>query len=113
MPVLEIENLVKHFSAGGGLFAGKKKPVRAVDGVSLTLDRGETLGIVGESGSGKSTLGLLSLGLIRKTSGKILFLGSSVDELQGAGLTLFRRKAQIVFQNPFASLNPRMIIRDI
>lgn len=112
MHVLEIDNLVKHFPRGG-LFGGKKNPVRAVDGVSLSLDKGETLGIVGESGSGKSTVGLLSLGLIPKTSGTILFMGRAVDEFKGKELTLFRRKAQIVFQNPFASLNPRMIIRDI
>ena len=112
MHVLEIDNLVKHFSRGG-LFGGKKNPVRAVDGVSLSLDKGETLGIVGESGSGKSTVGLLSLGLIPKTSGTILFMGRPVDEFEGKELILFRRKAQIVFQNPFASLNPRMIIRDI
>lgn len=112
MHVLEINNLVKHFPRGG-FFGGKKNPVRAVDGVSLSLEKGETLGIVGESGSGKSTVGLLSLGLIPKTSGTILFMGRPVDEFKGKELTLFRRKAQIVFQNPFASLNPRMIIRDI
>lgn len=112
MHVLEIDNLVKHFPRGG-LFGGEKNPVRAVDGVSLALGRGETLGIVGESGSGKSTVGLLSLGLIPKTSGTILFMGKPVDEFEGKELILFRRKAQIVFQNPFASLNPRMIIRDI
>lgn len=113
MPVLEIENLVKYFFGGGGLFGGSKNPVRAVDGVSLSLAREETLGIVGESGSGKSTVGLLSLGLLPKTSGTIRFHGKLVNEFQGKELTLFRRKAQIVFQNPFASLNPRMIIRDI
>lgn len=113
MHVLEIERLVKYFPVSAGLFAGEKKTVRAVDGVSLILDPGETLGIVGESGSGKSTLGLLSLGLIPKTSGKILFRGRPVEEFRGEELTLFRRKAQVVFQNPFASLNPRMIVREI
>lgn len=113
MHVLEIEDLVKHFSARGGIFAGRGETVKAVNGVSLTLDKGETLGVVGESGSGKSTLGLLSLGLIPMTSGKILFDGSPVSELKGEDFTRFRRKAQIVFQNPFASLNPRMTVKDI
>ncbi|GAB1486647.1 hypothetical protein MASR2M79_16980 [Aminivibrio sp.] len=81
MHVLEIDNLVKHFP--GGLFGGEKNPVRAVDGVSLALGRGETLGIVGESGSGKSTVGLLSPGLIPKTSGTILFMESLWMNLRG------------------------------
>lgn len=113
MPVLEVQNLVKHFTSGGGLLGGAKRTVRAVDGVSFTLSGNETLGVVGESGSGKSTLGFLALGLLTPTSGEIRFLGRPVNNLGDEENKEFRRKAQIVFQNPFASLNPRMTIRDI
>lgn len=114
MPVLDAENLVKLYPVRtGGLFGGRKALLRAVDGVTLSIERGETLGLVGESGSGKSTVGMLCLGLLEKTSGTIRFLDRPIEDYTGDDARIFRRKAQIVFQNPFASLNPRMIIRDI
>lgn len=113
MPVLEVRDLVKHFSSGGGVLGGKKRTVHAVDGVSFSLEKNETIGVVGESGSGKSTMGLLALGLIPPTSGEILFLGRAVTALREDERRSFRQRAQIVFQNPYASLNPRMTIRDI
>jgi oligopeptide/dipeptide ABC transporter ATP-binding protein len=87
--------------------------VRAVDGVSLSVERGRTLGLVGESGSGKSTTGLLLLGLLKPSGGRIIFEGETLEELLRRNPRHFRRRAQIVFQNPFASLNPRMTVKDI
>ncbi len=114
MPVLDAENLVKLYPVRtGGFFGQRKAFLRAVDGVSLSIERGETLGLVGESGSGKSTVGMLCLGLLEKTSGTIRFLGRPIEDYAARDALLFRRKAQIVFQNPFASLNPRMIVRNI
>jgi oligopeptide/dipeptide ABC transporter ATP-binding protein len=114
MPVLDAENLVKLYPVRtGGFFGQRKAFLRAVDGVSLSIERGETLGLVGESGSGKSTVGMLCLGLLEKTSGTIRFLGRPIEDYAARDALLFRRKAQIVFQNPFASLNPRMIVRNV
>jgi oligopeptide/dipeptide ABC transporter ATP-binding protein len=101
-PLLTVENLVKHFPVRGGHVA------RAVDGVSLHLEEGETLGIVGESGSGKSTLARLILRLIAPTAGRIEFDGADLLALGAADLRRRRRDMQIVFQDPFASLDPRM-----
>ena len=106
MHVLEIEGLVKHFPAHGGLFASRRGTIKAVNGVSLTLDKGETLGIVGESGSGKSTLGLLSLGLIPKTAGKILFDGKAVSDLKGGSSPVFDEKPGSSFRTPSPLLTP-------
>lgn len=114
MPILEAQNLKKYFPVDRGIIFPKiVGHVRAVDGISFSVEEGQTLGIVGESGSGKTTLGLLVMRLLRLTSGDILYRAESITELEGEKKRLFRRKAQIVFQDPFSSLNPRMIIRDI
>lgn len=105
--LVEARNLVKHFPVGGGLFA-RKKFVRAVDGISLDIIQGETLGVVGESGCGKSTLGRLLLRLIEPTSGSIRFAGQDLLQLRGRELHRKRRDMQVIFQDPYGSLNPRM-----
>ncbi len=108
-PLLEIRDLRKAFTSGRGLFL-KLPPVRAVDGVSLTVLRGEAVGLVGESGSGKTTLGRCVLRLTEPTSGSVRFDGIDVLRLDGKALRLLRRRMQIVFQDPYGSLNPRMTI---
>jgi oligopeptide/dipeptide ABC transporter ATP-binding protein len=108
-PLLQVEDLRTLFRQGGGLF-GRGVEVKAVDCVSFSMTRGEVLGLVGESGSGKTTTGRSILRLVEPTSGKIRFDGEDVLKLQGAGLRRFRRRAQIVFQDPFSSLNPRMTV---
>jgi oligopeptide/dipeptide ABC transporter ATP-binding protein len=112
MPVLEAVNLSKHFTARQGLF-GSRGTVRAVDGVSFTIEAGRTLGVVGESGCGKTTTAKLVLGLEQPTSGAIRFDGKNLPELDDAGRLRYRRSVQAVFQDPYASLNPRMRIADI
>ena len=103
------ENLVKEFPAGSeGLFGGRKLTVKAVDDVSIRIAPGETLGLVGESGSGKSTLGRLILRLLEPTRGRIVFDGRELSKLGRYELRQLRRQMQIVFQDPYASLNPRM-----
>jgi peptide/nickel transport system ATP-binding protein len=111
MSFVSVENLTKHFPQRGALF-GPKRVVRAVDGVSFEVNEGETLGLVGESGCGKSTLGRSILRLIEPTSGKVRIAGTEVTALASGPLRSFRRTAQIIFQDPFASLNPRMRIGD-
>src|ERR671919_952363 len=113
MSLLEIRNLKKHFPVGEGLFSRNKDVVKAVDGVSLTVEQGETLGIVGESGCGKSTLGRTILRLIEPTSGEIYFQGKNLLGLSQRELRDTRRQMQIIFQDPYASLNPRMRVGDI
>jgi oligopeptide transport system ATP-binding protein len=113
MSLLEIRNLKKHFPAGEGLFSRSKAVVKAVDGVSLTVEEGETLGIVGESGCGKSTLGRTILRLIEPTSGEVYFEGKNLLALSQRELRSMRREMQIIFQDPYASLNPRMRVGDI
>ncbi|MBT4486258.1 MAG: ATP-binding cassette domain-containing protein [Rhodospirillaceae bacterium] len=110
-PLIEIDNLEVDFEVGGRLFAraGQTK-LRAVDGVSLELRRGETLGLVGESGCGKSTLGRTVLHLIKPTGGQVRFDGRALDDLDEIELRQLRRRMQIVFQDPFSSLNPRMSV---
>ena len=113
LPLLEARDLVKHFPTGGRLLGRGRPPVRAVDGVSFTIGRGETLGLVGESGSGKSTLGRLVLRLIEATSGTVTFDGQDVGSLTGRQLTRLRSRMQLVFQDPVSSFNPRMTIEQV
>ncbi len=112
-PVLEVAGLVKHFPVSNGYFGGGEGVVHAVDDVSFALDRRETLGLVGESGCGKSTIGRLVLRLLEPTAGTIRFDGNDLHALRGEDLRALRRRVQIVFQDPCASLNPRMRIFDI
>jgi peptide/nickel transport system ATP-binding protein len=107
--ILEARNLKKHFPTGSGWF-GKKGLVRAVDGVSLSINAGETFAIVGESGCGKSTLARLLMRLLAPTTGDVTFDGTDVTLAQGPALSAFRRDAQFIFQDPFSSLNPRMSV---
>ena len=109
-PLLEVSDLVKHFPVRTGLFRRAGDGVHAVCGVSFAVGRGETLGVVGESGCGKSTTGLLSLGLLPPTSGSVHFDGREVFALAPKELRRLRRRMQIVFQDPFASLDPRMTV---
>jgi oligopeptide transport system ATP-binding protein len=111
--LLEVRGLKKYFSIRGGFLGREVGAVRAVDGVSFWLGRGETLGLVGESGSGKTTAGRTLLRLIEPTEGKAIFNGEDVFAMGTGELRRLRRKAQIVFQDPFASLNPRMTVGDM
>jgi oligopeptide transport system ATP-binding protein len=109
-PLLRIKDLVKRFPVKGGLLSGVVDHVHAVDGVSFDLAAGETLGLVGESGCGKTTTGRCILRLIEPTSGEIWFEGNNVTGLEGNALRGLARDMQIIFQDPFASLNPRMTV---
>ncbi|MBW1962764.1 MAG: dipeptide ABC transporter ATP-binding protein [Deltaproteobacteria bacterium] len=112
-PILRVIDLVKHFPLGGGLFQRHKSVVRAVDGVSFDLYRGETLGIVGESGCGKSTVARTLLLLEEADGGIAEFDGQDLLSLKGLRLKEVRRRIQVVFQDPYAALNPRMTINQI
>jgi peptide/nickel transport system ATP-binding protein len=112
-PLLEVKDLAKHFPVTSGLFARTTGYVYAVDGVSFTVAKGETLALVGESGCGKSTVGRAILRLFDVTSGSVLLDGTRIDALHGADLRPLRRRVQVVFQDPFSSLNPRMRVREI
>src|SRR5689334_3609586 len=111
--LVQAEGLVKHFVARRSLLGRATAHVHAVDGVSFTVEAGKTLALVGESGSGKSTVGRLVLRLIEPTAGSVRFDGQEVFALDVAGTRAYRRKAQLVFQDPYASLNPRMTVADI
>jgi peptide/nickel transport system ATP-binding protein len=112
-PLLQVNDLKKHFPIRGGLLGGKTGRVHAVDGVSFEIARGETLSLVGESGCGKSTVGRAILRLFDITSGQVVLDGERIDDLGPRGLRRMRRRVQVVFQDPFSSLNPRMRVRDI
>jgi oligopeptide transport system ATP-binding protein len=108
--LLEVRDLVKHYPVGGGLFGGLRGIVRAVDGISFTIRRGETLGLVGESGCGKTTTGRCILQLERPTSGSVVFEGRELTRVDPRELRGLRRKIQVIFQDPYSSLNPRLTV---
>ena len=105
--VLEVKNLCKYFEVGKGL------TLKAVDDVSFHISAGETLGLVGESGCGKTTCGRTCIGLYNKTSGEVLYKGQDVHALTGKERVNFRKEVQMIFQDPYASLDPRMTVADI
>jgi len=112
-PLLEVADLRVHFPVGGGLLAGRRRWCRAVDGVSLALAPGETLGIVGESGCGKTTLGKAICRLVRPTGGTVRVDGEDALRLRGGRLRRYRRRVQMIFQDPAESLNPRQTVGQI
>lgn len=113
-PILRVEDLKVHFPITSGVLIQRKvATVKAVDGVSFTIRRGETLGLVGESGSGKSTTGLAVLRMLTPTGGRIVFEGRDIAPHRGADLQKVRRRMQMVYQDPYGSLNPRMTVRSI
>src|ERR1041385_4946096 len=113
MSLVEIKNLKTHFPIRAGVLQRPIGWVRAVDGVSFAINEGETVGLVGESGCGKTTLGRTILRLIEPTAGEVWFDGQDITKLDGADTKPFRRKAQMIFQDPYGSLNPRMMIGNI
>lgn len=113
MSLLEVKNLKVHFPVKHGLFSRVKAHVKAVDDVSFAIDPGETLGLVGESGCGKTTLGRAIVKLVEPTAGSILFEGADIAKLSGAELRARRRGFQMIFQDPYGSLNPRMTVGQI
>lgn len=112
-PLLEVKHLKKHFPIKGGVFSKTIGYVYAVDDINFTLEKGETLGLVGESGCGKSTTGRTILRLIEPTDGAIYFEGQDITNLDKSAMRALRREMQIIFQDPYASLNPRMTVGSI
>src|SRR3954465_8038114 len=112
-PLMEVRDLVKHFPIRRGLLQRQVGAVRAVDGVSFDVLRGETLGLVGESGCGKSTTARLLLRLMEPTSGSIKFAGEEIATIKGSRLKDLRRELQMIFQDPYSSLNPRKTVGSI
>jgi oligopeptide transport system ATP-binding protein len=112
-PLLEVKALKVHFPVNAGPFARTREFVRAVDGVSFTIAPGETVGLVGESGCGKTTLGRAVIRLVEPTEGRIIFEGEDLASLKGRALRARRRKFQMIFQDPYGSLNPRATVEDI
>ncbi len=112
-PLIRVENLVKHFPVSPGIFGGSGGVVHAVDGVTFTVEPRETFALVGESGCGKTTLGRLLLRLLEKTDGEVFFEDQEIFSLSIEKMRTLRKKMQIIFQDPYASLNPRMRIRSI
>ncbi len=110
-PLLEVNNLKKHFPITKGIFSKEVGAVKAVDGLSFTINKGETLGIVGESGCGKSTAARMIIRLIESSEGSIRLEGQEISEINGKELRAIRKDIQMVFQDPFASLNPRWTVR--
>jgi len=113
MPLLSVKGLVKHFPVKKGVLQQTVGQVRAVDNVSFDIGQGETLGLVGESGCGKSTVGKTILKLIDPTAGEVWLSGARIDGLSKSEMRPFRRQMQVVFQDPYSSLNPRLTVRDI
>ncbi len=109
-PLVEVQDLKVHFPIRKGILARSGGLVFAVDGVSFTLNEGETLGIVGESGCGKTTAALAVLDLIKPTAGKVYFEGSDMAQMSPSGLRKLRREMQLIFQDPYSSLNPTMTL---
>src|SRR6478609_6289019 len=113
MALLEVQNLKVHFPVKRGVLRRTQDFVKAVDDVSFTIAPGETLGLVGESGCGKTTLGRAIVRLIEPTAGSVVFVGKNLAHLSGAELRAQRRQLQMIFQDPYGSLNPRMTVEDI
>ena len=112
-PLLEVRNLEKHFRVRSGFMGGSKAVVKAVDGVSLTVEAGKTLGLVGESGCGKSTTGRTIMRLLEASDGEVLFEGKNITEMNSRELKAFRKEVQFIFQDPYASLNPRFTVGEL
>ena len=111
--LLDIDDLEVHFPIKKGLFSRTAGYVYAVDGVSLTLEKGETLGLVGESGCGKTTTGLAISRLIEPSGGKVFFQGADISQMTKSELRYLKKQIQIIFQDPYSSLNPRMTVNQI
>jgi len=111
--LVEVKDLKKYFPVRGGMVAEKRQMLKAVDGVSFQIYKGETLGLVGESGCGKTTVGRTILKLYAPTSGRVIFDGDDISDLNDRQMRPYRKRMQIIFQDPYASLNPRMTVGDI